>query len=165
MKSNITSHGTLFALCLTCATVDAATVPYRFDVSLDSGPRNGALYNGTFSYDDAALSGSGDEYLSLDSFNFSFEGTQLTLAEDAFAEAAFYDGALLGISYNATNTDFSVSFTPGFFDLSEAYFAYDLTGEGAGFGSLTVTAVPIPAALPLLLTGLGALGFFSRRPG
>lgn len=162
MKLNDSSLGTLFALCLCSGALDAATIPYSFDVDVDSGPRNGNLYNGDFSYDDATLTRSGEEYVALSSFNFSFESTALTLADDSFAEAVFRDGAFLGLSYNAATTEFSVSFIPGFFDLSEAYFAYDLAGD-AGFGTLTVTAVPVPAALPLLLSGLGLLSLQRRR--
>ncbi|MBU1192262.1 MAG: VPLPA-CTERM sorting domain-containing protein [Gammaproteobacteria bacterium] len=162
MKLNNTSLGALFALCLCSGALNAATVPYSFDVDVDSGPRNGNLYSGDFSYDDATLTGFGEEYVALDSFNFSFESNALTLVDDTFAEAVFYDGDFLGISYNAATTDFSVSFIPGFFDLSEAYFAYDLAGD-AGFGTLNVTAVPVPAALPLLLSGLGLFGLQRRR--
>jgi hypothetical protein len=32
-----------------------------------------------------------------------------------------------------------------------------------GIATVTISAVPVPAALPLLLTGLGALGFLRRR--
>jgi hypothetical protein len=163
MKLNTASLGMLFALCLCSSTLNAATVPYAFDISLDSGPRIGNLYSGEFSYVDATLMGVGEEYVALDSIDFSFEGTALTLADDMFAEAVFYDGVFLGISYNAVATGFSVSFVPGFLDLSEAYFAYDLPGEGSGFGSLTVTTVPVPAALPLLLSGLGVFGLRVRR--
>lgn len=161
MKLSNLTLGTLFALCLCSGTLNAASVPYSFDVDVDSGPRNGFLYNGAFSYDDATLIGAGEEYVALDSFNFSFEGVALTLADDGFAEAVFFDGDFLGISYNAATTEFSVSFIPGFFALSEAYFAYDLAGD-AGFGALTVSAVPVPAALPLLLSGLGLLGLQRR---
>ena len=43
---------------------------------------------------------------------------------------------------------------------SSGYFAGNLN-----FGSLTVTTTPIPAALPLLASGLGGLGFVGwRRP-
>lgn len=163
MKLKTTSLGALFVLCLGSGTLSAATIPYTIGVSVDSGPRNGNLYSGEFSYDDASLTGSGEEYLALDRFDFHFESTALTLADDPLAEAAFYDGAFLGLSYNAVATDFSVSFVPGFFELSEAYFAYDLPGEGSGFGSLTVTTVPVPAALPLLLSGLGVFGLMRHR--
>lgn len=163
MNAKLHALGLSLALFLGGNTVHAATVPYEFSVSVDSGPRNGALFGGGFSYDDAGLSGVGEEYLALDSFTFAFEGDPLTLADDPAAEAVFYDGALLGVSYNLATPDYSVSFIPGFFSLDEAFFSYDLPGQGSGFGSLAVTAVPVPAAAPLLMSGVAALGLSGRR--
>jgi hypothetical protein len=61
------------------------------------------------------------------------------------AESLFYFAN--GIS------QFDLSFIQGNFGLSN-YRAY---------GSETPSAVPLPAALPLMLSGLGILGFASRR--
>lgn len=47
--------------------------------------------------------------------------------------------------------------------------SYSITGIvtdspfGAGAGAFQVSAVPVPAALPLLVTGLAGLGFLARR--
>lgn len=163
MKLHKSSLAALFALCLGSGAAHAATVAYTFEVNVDSGPRSGSLFTGGFGYDDAGLVGNGEEYLALDDFAFHFEGGLFTLADDLFAEAAFFDGVLLGISYNVTLPDYSLSFVPGFLEPGEAFFAYELPGEGAGFGSLTVSAVPVPAALPLLLSGAGALGLLGHR--
>lgn len=163
MSLKSTTLGIVFALGLCSGALNAATVPYSFEVAVDSGPSSGSLLTGGLSYDDMNLTGVGEEYIALESFTFSFEGDNLTLADDLFAEAAFYDGVLLGISYNVTLPAYSVSFVPGFFAIDEAYFSYDLSSEGAGFGSLTITAVPTPAALPLLLSGIGAFGLIGQR--
>ena len=46
-----------------------------------------------------------------------------------------------------------------------ARFVLEAIGEGAGFtvAQLTVTSVPIPGAIPLLLSGIAGLGFASRK--
>lgn len=154
--------GTLYALS---NPLQAASVPYSFEVMIDSGPRTGNQYQGSFTYDDTALIGSGEEYLALTQFTFGFDSSNVTLADDPLAEASFYDGSLLGISFNVSSPAYALSFVPGFFDLNEAFFAYDLSTEGGGFGNLNIFTVPLPASLPLLLTALttGAFGW-RRKP-
>lgn len=162
MKPIAILTSSVFALSLCSFSLQAAVLSYQFDVSIDSGSLNGTVYSGDFVFDDLSLTGVGEEQVALNSFHFGFLGNSLTLADDTVASALFFNGALLGIGINVNRPEFSVSFVPGFFDLSEAYFSYD-QNNNSGFGSLTVSTVPVPAALPLLLTGLSALGFLGRR--
>lgn len=52
-------------------------------------------------------------------------------------------------------------FTTSLFSVNE--FTYSLSGVNSGGGNGNVGAVPVPAALPLLLTGIAAFGFLRRR--
>lgn len=50
------------------------------------------------------------------------------------------------------------------FDIVGTIFKIVATGQGAGFTIGSISAeVPVPAALPLLLSGIAGLGFASRR--
>ncbi|VAX05713.1 hypothetical protein MNBD_GAMMA25-1106 [hydrothermal vent metagenome] len=146
---------------LSAANVSAAP----FYINIDSGPNLGGTFNGSFSFDNSILGGVGDEVIALDNFAASFEGINFTLADDAFAEAVFVDGDFLGLSYFAATSGFEFSLTPGFFDLSEAYFSYDIFAEGVGFGSVAYTVVPLPGALPLMVMALGLFGWLGRKRG
>ncbi|WP_172841091.1 VPLPA-CTERM sorting domain-containing protein [Rhodovulum sp. P5] len=52
-------------------------------------------------------------------------------------------------------------FARGFFESADGFFAYDLTGMSVSLEE--VAPVPVPAGLPLALTGLGALAALRRR--
>jgi hypothetical protein len=58
-----------------------------------------------------------------------------------------------------------VSFLPSFMSIG-GFFTIEYEGSGA-VDSLVfddgMTAVPVPAALPLMLAGLGSLGLVARR--
>lgn len=155
------------SLLLACGGASAATVSYEFDVSITDGPFTGAAYQGNFSFDDSPLAGTGEEELPLIDFDFFFAGAALSEADDPAATALFYDGDFLGVTYFfASPFVGALALVPGFFDVSESFFAYS-NYQGIGFGtleySLTPAVVPVPAALPLLASALGAFGWFSRR--
>jgi hypothetical protein len=82
---------------------------------------------------------------STGSYNFGNKLANYVAVHYGQAESLFYFAN--GIS------QFDLSFIQGNFGLSN-YRAY---------GSETPSAVPLPAALPLMLSGLGILGFASRR--
>ena len=123
-------------------SAQALVNPFNFDVNIDSGPLNDNTYSGSFSYDDAGLTGVGSESTSVLNLDYTFEGTNYTEADaipsSADAEVLFKDGVLLGLSYS-TNTEFS--FVPGFTSTNDAYFTYDVA-SGAGAGDVAYTAVP-----------------------
>lgn len=142
------------------APAQAAVVNYTFDILIDSGPLEPNSYSGSFAYN--------TQTLDLTDFSFLFEGTQYDESDDPNASVSLDNGVFLGLEYSAGSQP-SFSFVPGFFDVGEAFFTYDLgasSGQG-GAGSLTFTRVvrpdvdAVPGPLPLL----GAAAFFgySRR--
>jgi hypothetical protein len=142
------------------APLKAAVVNYTFDILIDSGPLQPNSYSGSFAYDTNTFN--------LTSFSFNFEGTTYDASDDPDATVFIDNGVFLGLEY-AIDTQPAFSFVPGFSDISEAFFAYDLvpgTGQG-GSGSLTFTRVvkpetsAVPGPLPLL--GAAACFGYSRR--
>ena len=128
----------------------AAAINYDFDVSIDSGALAGDTISGSFGFDDAFLTGIGDEFLSLDALDFSFQGIDYTEADDLFGGVAFFDGEFLGLEYSPNP---ALSFVTGFFDLDEAYFTYDIPAMGAaGAGNIIYskqnTSDPEPQTTP-----------------
>jgi hypothetical protein len=72
---------------------------------------------------------------------------------------------ILGISSSSPFTLYSVLFTPTTAVSAEAFF-YDILGTnnvGPVLDDVSVTAVPLPAAAWLMLSGLAALGAVARR--
>ncbi len=92
-----------------------------------------------------------------------------------FTSFRIFDGAAIDVS--STSGGFFAGFVPeptvggsnlyGQFDVSGLFDnIFDLTFTFKGSGAiddLNVTAVPVPAALPLLLGAFGALGYVGRR--
>lgn len=171
MSTAIRTSAGLLAALLLAATNNAGAAPivWNFSGALDSGIYINETFSGQFSYDDAGLLGSGDEYLSVTRIGFDFLGQHFTLADAAATvEAAYLDGAFLGLSFNAIQGNGGIALIPGFTDISQAYFAYDTpAGLFGGAGSISyrmpTTQVPEPASVALLLAGLGVLGFVRRQ--
>lgn len=150
------------SLFLGLSTINAGSAqalvnPFNFDVDIDSGPLNGNTYSGSFSYDDATLTGFNNESVPVIDLDYTFDGVNYTDADDVGfgAEVLFNNGQFLGLSYS-TNTQFS--FVPGFTSTNDSYFTYDVP-SGAGSGDITYTATPVPFGVDstkgiLLLGGL-----------
>ena len=142
------------------APLKAAVVNYTFDILIDAGPLAPNSYTGTFSYNTNTFN--------LTDFAFLFQGTEYDENDDPNASVVFDNGVFLGLEYSVS-TQPSFSFVPGFSDVSEAFFAYDLDAIGSqgGAGSLAFTRVvnpetsTVPGPLPLL--GAAACFGYSRR--
>lgn len=150
----------LVVTILTTTPAAATVMDFEFTVDISSGALLGDTFAGNFTYDETEVFGVDEEFIGLLSFEFDFLGTSFGL-NDAVAEAAFFDGEFLGLSYIV---DFpapvSFSFIPGFFSVDEAFFSYENPigdGEGSIAYTQAYTQVPEPSTLLLLVIGLGIL--------
>jgi opacity protein-like surface antigen len=135
----------------------------NFNGTLDAGPLAGDVFSGSYSFDDSALIGSGFESLDLLTLSLNFQSALYGLTAGATAD--FQDGIFLGLTYNTSAPAYTLSFTSGSFDLTDAFFhVQPLTGgiESSG-GYTTAAALPEPASIALVLAGLGAVGLGRRR--
>ncbi|MDJ0662459.1 MAG: PEP-CTERM sorting domain-containing protein [Crocosphaera sp.] len=139
--------------------VNAALINYDIEVTIDSGFLAGETYFGSFQFEDSGLIGIDEEFLSVSAISFNFNGTNYT-ETDGFPEVVFFDGEFLGLSFS---TDAKFSFIPGFFDLSEAYFTYDIPGEMNGVGDINYSLVPEPLTILGAMTALGLGSAFKRK--
>lgn len=122
-----------------CATINAntsntktSTIKYDFEVSPYRGELTEKNYYGSFSCNCSELTGKGVEFIKVDNFDFMFLDIDYGKTDLLFAEAVFRDGKFLGLT--ASGADFS--FICGFFELSEASFAYNIHSS---FGAANVT--------------------------
>lgn len=171
MRKTLFSLAASAALLLAPALSSAAS--YTFSGQLDDGPLVGQIFAGSFEFDASSVAPIGEDFLALTSFSMLLFGQTYTLASaDTPASAAFFDGSFLGVSYvdaDAANPLVRpiVTLVPGFVDLAGAYLSYDQStdpGAGlAGLGSFSVAVVPEPAAMLLMLAGLGVVGGMARR--
>lgn len=145
----------------------STTTTYDFDLAIESGPLLEQTFDGFFSYKDSNVTGIGEEFVELENFEFEFLGTKYTSEthDNLFAEVVLFDGEFLGLSL--LNDTFS--FNPGFFELEESFFSYDI-GDLKGIGEFNYTLRP-PGLIgggdddkhestpePNTIIGLGILG-------
>jgi len=173
MRKNLLSLAASAALLLAPALSSAAS--YTFSGTLEDGPLVGQTFAGSFEFDARGVTPTFEGELALTSFLMLLFGQTYTLASadvGSVAVAVFYEGGFLGLSYaDADAADPLlrpfVTLVPGVESLAGAYLAYDQSADpGAGLGgfaSYTVAVVPEPAAMLLLLAGLGVVGGVARR--
>jgi len=141
----------------------ATTITSFQDASLTTGSLAGVNFTFSFSYDDAALAGSGQEFLSLTSFDFTLLGTPFTLADvTQGGQAIFQSGVLQNVTAAfltippRTAPVFDIAFgfggpgVIGYIDLAHNF------GSGTYSSSLPVN-VSEPPTLYNLALGIAAL--------
>jgi hypothetical protein len=158
-------RNTLLAAVLAAAIpAQAAIQTFSFDGVIDSGALISESFSGLLSFDDAALTGFGSEWINVSSLTTTFYGnTYSALDADLTPEVGFENGVFLGLSASFSMGDPQFSFIAGSSDSSDAFMAYD-TGLGlSGAGSVVYAPVPEPETYALMLAGLGLVGFMARR--
>lgn len=171
MRTSLLTLAASAALMLAPAFSHAAS--YTFSGQIDDGPLSGQAFAGSFEFDDSGVTPTFSGDLPVGAFSMLLFGQTYTKASaDAAPVAVYFEGSFLGLSYiDADAADPLlrpfVALVPGFLSLGDAYLSYDQStdpGAGlAGFGSFNVAAVPEPAALLLMLAGLGVVGGVARR--
>ncbi|MDJ0731059.1 MAG: PEP-CTERM sorting domain-containing protein [Crocosphaera sp.] len=145
-------------------SVEAATISYTFSGTTDSGSLINENYTGTFTFDDANLTGFNKESLTVSTVTFNFLGTTFTKTDAAAPPTVnFLNGELVGLFYSVTNFEPTFSITPGFFNLNGGYFSYEPSTGNAGFGNITYQVVPEPLTILGAMTALIFGSFFKDK--
>jgi hypothetical protein len=144
----------------------ADTVPLSFDASLTMGSLADTNFTGIFSYDNSGLTGHGQEFLSLISFDFTLLGTHFTQADiRQGGQAIFQDGVLQDVtaafyqlqSPNPPLNNITFGFGgPGIIGY------IDLKGK-FGDGVFTISSVPESSTFLSLAVGLGLLAIIKMK--
>jgi hypothetical protein len=151
----------VLGLAIAAPAAQAAIQTWNFSGTVESGSLIGETYSGLFSFDDAGLTGTDSEYLTVSSLSMLFNSTAYTLVDElATTEVAFDNGNFLGMTFSADN----FTFIHGWADTSDAYFAYDATFPAlSGTGNVVYAPVPEPRDWMLMLAGLGLVGVMVER--
>ena len=158
------------AALLSAGHAMAATSMFALTGSTDSvGPLPDLAFHGQFAHDASAATAGFTGEIALSSFTLHFAGQVYSLGSadaGSLPVAAYAGGQFLGVAYvDADAIDSSarphLALVPGFFSLADSQLAYELAGQG-GYGSYSISAVPEPASLALLLAGLGVVGAACR---
>lgn len=151
------------ALLASITTSQAAEVSFDLSGLIDSGALLGETLSGSFSFDDATLTGTGAEWVDVSQLSVNFLGDTWTLAnQEALTQVAYADGIFLGLSYSASNANVAFSFIPGVSTATESFIAYDTPLGLSGSGNLIASPVPEASTWAMTLAGL-LLACFMRR--
>jgi hypothetical protein len=149
------------ALLAFANTAQATPITSFLDASLTTGSLSGTNFVVSFSYDNASLTGTGQEF-SLLSFDFTLLGTHFTAADiHQGGQAIFQDGTLENVT-----AEFEPGLIPPIVNPPLATIAFGFGGPGVigyrdlnlafGAGSYSVVS-PEPSSFVSLLLGLAAL--------
>jgi hypothetical protein len=148
------------------APAHAALVTHTLVGEVLFGPLAGATATGSFTFDDALITGVGDEFLTpLDGLQvqFTFLGATFSESDDIdfpeFPELAFTDGEIVGLDFLVEDADGRGATIPGFVEGFRT-FPLELIEPGVFFAEILVL-VPAPASLGLLV--VGAVAFAAHR--
>lgn len=146
----------------------AATQSYNFNGTIETGAwsYSGESFAGNFSFDDAALLGSGLEIVGLTGLSWNLHGNVYNLTTaDAAPDVSYQDGHFLGLSYSSSpSTGPQVTLVAGSADSSGAFLtSYTPANVFGGNASIVYLPVPEPESYAMLLAGLGLIGLIARR--
>ena len=151
---------TILALAALTLAGAAQASPYTFTGSFDSAPTS-TVITGLFNFDDGLVAAGGsDGAFDLSALSISFMGQAFSLSDATDPYVQFEAGALIGPNALFTPGSGKALALQSFFGSST--FTYSVAGVDT-LGTLTISAVPEPASLALLLTGLGVVGVVTRR--
>lgn len=147
----------------------AAVQTYSFSGVIETSNLNaysGESFSGNFSFDDAAMLGTGLEIIGLTSLSWNLQSNVYTLANaDSTPDVSYQDGHFLGLMYSSSPIiGPQVTLVPGSTDTSDAYLTtYTATGAFGGNASLVYLPVPEPESYAMLIAGLGLISLVARR--
>jgi hypothetical protein len=180
-------------LALATATAAPAATTLALDFTIDNGPLAGNAVTGSVTYDESLLDEFGGGTLTTDAgltaLSVQFEGQVFTRDDIANADVGGYVAfsRSTAVEYRFTfleswpfdeapgvPTSFTDIDAPGVvgFELQSPSFFLAPSAVETGPAATTLTGnvlvvyaapVPVPASLPLLAVGLGALGLAARR--
>jgi hypothetical protein len=171
---NTTLAAIIAGLGLSAAGAAKATpITYDFTVTATSGPLNGTVAHGTFSYDSSSIipGGTNNNPSLLTSLNFTWDGITYNQATAntgglRFAADGTLSRALFGTHCFPGGCDVSTGIPTELWTVANnTTFGYELGTTGATGGgtvTLALAAAPEPASLTLLAVGLAGLGMVLR---